>query len=239
MSRKVVIITLLLLAAAFRTVAQEDETEEDDLFHHTIDSAMAISPLYLPTSYTELGTIFFKPVDYKVIDTTINRIAQHDPLEQTINLCQTLGIIGQAHKFINFSYEKEPGFALFTFPFPLYFKEQEDLEYYNLKTVYTNLGFTYSVIPKQYMLTATHTQNIRDKVKYAINLRGLASNGYYTNQRILHQPADQQHRGRCTHPLRNPLADIRFPGKLHRQLLQPAGKRRTAKHGGFRQAGLS
>ena len=190
MSRKVVIITLLLLAAAFRTVAQEDETEEDDLFHHTIDSAMAISPLYLPTSYTELGTIFFKPVDYKVIDTTINRIAQHDPLEQTINLCQTLGIIGQAHKFINFTYEKEPGFALFTFPFPLYFKEQEDLEYYDLKTVYTNLGFTYSVIPKQYMLTATHTQNIRDKVKYAINLRGLASNGYYTNQRTSNIVAD-------------------------------------------------
>ena len=190
MSRKVVIISLLLLACAFRATAQEDENAEDDLFHHTIDSAMAISPLYLPTSYTELGAIFFKPIDYKVIDTTINLIAQHDPLEQTENICQTLGIGGQAHKFVNFNFSKEPGFSLFTNPYPLYFKEQEDLVYYKLKTAYTNLGFTYSVIPKQYMLTAQHAQNIRDKVNYAVNIRGLTSEGYYTNQRTTNLVAD-------------------------------------------------
>lgn len=190
MSKKVVIITLFLLAGALRMAAQEDETQEDDLFHHTIDSAMAISPLYLPTSYTELGTIFFKPIDYKVIDTTTDIIAQHDPIERTQNICQTLGINGQAHKFVNFNYQKEPGFVLFTYPYPLYFKEQEDLKYYDLKTAYTNLGFTYSVIPEQYMLTATHAQNIRDKVNYAINLRGFASNGYYTNQKTNNIVAD-------------------------------------------------
>ena len=190
MSKKVAIITLLLLACAFRSVAQEDETEEDDLFHHTIDSAMAISPLYLPTSYTELGTIFFKPIDYRGVDTTIDLIAQHDPIEQTRYICQTLGIGGQAHKFVNFTYQKEPGFSLFTFPYPLYFKEQEDLQYYKLKTVYTNLGFTYSILPEQYMITAQHVQNIRDKVNYAINVRGLTSNGYYTNQRTSNLVAD-------------------------------------------------
>ena len=190
MSKKVAIITLLLLACAFRSVAQEDETEEDDLFHHTIDSAMAISPLYLPTSYTELGTIFFKPTDYRVVDTTIDLIAQHDPVEQTQYICQTLGISGQAHKFVNFTYQKEPGFSLFTFPYPLYFKEQEDLQYYKLKTVYTNLGFTYSILPEQYMITAQHAQNIRDKVHYVINARGLTSNGYYTNQRTSNLVAD-------------------------------------------------
>lgn len=190
MSKKVVIITLLLLAAAFRAAAQEDENAEDDLFHHTIDSAMAISPLYLPTSWTELGTIFFKPAEYKGIDTTADLIAQHDPMEQTENICQTLGIIGQAHKFVNFNYEKEPGFALLTFPYPLYFKEQEDLKFYKLKTTYTNLGFSYNIIPEQYLLSATHTQNIRDKVNYAINLRGLASNGSYTNQRTNNLVAD-------------------------------------------------
>lgn len=190
MSKKVAIITLLLLACAFRSVAQENETEEDDLFHHTIDSAMAISPLYLPTSYTGLGTIFFKPTDYRVVDTTIDLIAQHDPVEQTRYICQTLGISGQAHKFVNFTYQKEPGFSLFTFPYPLYFKEQEDLQYYKLKTVYTNLGFTYSILPEQYMITAQHVQNIRDKVHYVINARGLTSNGYYTNQRTSNLVAD-------------------------------------------------
>ena len=114
MSKRAVIFTLLLLACTFRVAAQEDESTEDDLFHHTIDSAMAISPLYLPTSYTELGTIFFKPIDYKGIDTTTDQTAQHDPMEQTQTICQTLGISGQAHKFINFNYQKEPGFALFT-----------------------------------------------------------------------------------------------------------------------------
>ena len=190
MSKKVVIITLLLLAGAFRAMAQEDESTEDDLFHKTIDSAMAISPLYLPTSYTDLGITFFKPIDYTTIDTTIDLIAQHDPMEQTQNICQTLGISGHAHKFINFTYHKEPGFALFSYPYPLYFKEQNDLKYYDLKTVYTNIGFTYSVLPQQYMVTATHTQNIRDKVRYAVNLRGFSSNGYYTNQKTSNIVAD-------------------------------------------------
>ena len=190
MSRKVAIITFILLACTLRVLAQEDENAEDDLFHHTIDSAMAISPLYLPTSYTELGSVFFKPIDYKVIDTTTNLIAQHDPLEQTENICQSLGIGGQAHKFINFNFSKEPGFALFSVPYPLYFKEQEDLKYYKLKTAYTNLGFTYSIIPTLYMLTAQHAQNIRDKVNYAINIRGLTSEGYYTNQQTRNIVAD-------------------------------------------------
>ena len=190
MSRKAAIIFYLFLACTIRVAAQEDEHEEDDLFHHTIDSAMAISPLYLPTSYTELGTVFFKSIDYRTIDTTIDLIAQHDPVEQTQNICQTLGINGQAHKFINFNFEKEPGFSLFNIPYPLYFKEQEDLKYYKLATVYTDLGFTYSIIPKQYMITATHTQNIKDKVNYAINVRGLSTNGYYTNQRTSNLVAD-------------------------------------------------
>ena len=69
------LLWLILLAAAFPLHAQEDETQdgEEDLFNKTIDTAMAISPQYLPTSYTLCGGMFFHPVDYKEIDTTMNQ----------------------------------------------------------------------------------------------------------------------------------------------------------------------
>ena len=88
------ILLLLLSLAAFPAFAQEEKEEAEDPFHHEVDSAMAISPSYLPTSYTQCGTTFFQPVDYKEIDTTIGLVYQFDPLLRNENLFQSLGIHG-------------------------------------------------------------------------------------------------------------------------------------------------
>lgn len=182
MFKKSIFFFILVSLCLTRLAAQEEEKQEEDLFHKTIDTAMAISPAYLPTYYTELGTVFFKPINFKPIDTTMNLIAQYDPLLSTDNLYQTLGIHGQAHKPMNFTYKKDPGFSLFSIPYPLYFKEQGDLKYYKLKTSYTNLAFEYG-IANEYTFQATHAQNIKDKVNYAFNLRGFSNDGYYTHQK--------------------------------------------------------
>lgn len=164
-------------------LAQEEQTDnEDGLFNKTIDSAMAISPYYLPTSYTELGTTFFKPIQYREVDTTMDLIAQHDLLSRTENIYQTLGINGQAHKPMNFTFKHEPGFKLISNPYPLYCKEQTDLRYYKLKTSYTQLAFTYG-IANEHNITATHAQNIRDRVNFVVNLRGFANAGEFTHQK--------------------------------------------------------
>ncbi len=176
---------IILLAGVLR--AQEDEA--DDLFSKTIDSAMAISPDYLPTSYTPLGTIFFQPVDYRDVDTTMDFISQFDPLNQTKNIYQSLGTFGQAHKSINFSFTHEPGFKLFNNPYPLYFKEQTDLNFYKLKTSYTQIGYTYGIATEN-NIRATHAQNIRDKVNLVFNIRSYTNEGYFTHQRISNVQGD-------------------------------------------------
>ncbi|HPT52822.1 MAG TPA: hypothetical protein PK740_06025 [Bacteroidales bacterium] len=160
---------------------QEDE-KNDDPFTHTIDSAAAISPAYMPVSFTDCGKLFFKPIDYKEIDTTMSLIGQYDPLNQTQNIYQSLGTYGQAHQPINFSFKKEAGFSLFTNSYPLYYKEQEDLKYYKLKTSYTNLAFTYGIATEN-TFYATHAQNIKDQATIAVNLRGYNNDGYFTHQR--------------------------------------------------------
>ena len=183
MVRYIKLLAVLFLAlCATPLYAQNDESEgEEDLFSKPIDSAMAISPNYLPTSYTKLGTTFFEPADYQEIDTTIDLIGQYDPLNKTENIYQTLGIFGQAHKPMNFTFKREPGFKLISNPYPLYHKEQTDLDYYKLKTSYTQLAYTYGILEEN-DFTATHAQNFRDRVNVVFNMRALSNTGYFAHQ---------------------------------------------------------
>lgn len=183
------LLLLLLSIAVVPAFAQEEKDEAEDLFHHEVDSAMAISPSYLPTSYTQCGTTFFQPIDYKEIDTTIGFVYQYDPLLRNENIYQSLGINGQAHKPMNFTFNKEPGFSLFTSPYPLYFKSQSDLKYYQLKTSYTQLAYTYG-FETENTLYATHAQNIRDLFNMVFNLRGYSNEGYFSHQHTRNLVAD-------------------------------------------------
>ncbi len=190
MKKHRLLLTLLLaVLTVVPAFAQEEKDEADDPFHHEVDSAMAISPNYLPTAYTRCGTTFFQPIDYKEIDTTIGFVYQHDPLLRNENLYQSLGINGQAHKPMNFTFSKEPGFSLLPCPYPLYFKNQSDLKYYKLKTSYTQLAYTYG-FETENTLYATHAQNIRDLFNIAVNLRGYLNEGYFTHQKTRDVVAD-------------------------------------------------
>lgn len=181
---KIAMIGLLSLILMLYTPLSHAQTEEngDDLFNKSIDSTMALSPLYLPTFYTNAEEIFSTPPTYKEIDTSMNQIGAYDPLLRTENLYQTLGIFGQAHQAMNFTYEITPGFSLFPKVYPLYIRRQKDLSYYDLKTAYTQIAYNYGLATEN-ELNATHVQNVRDIVNYAINLRGYSNEGYFTNQK--------------------------------------------------------
>lgn len=174
-------IVLFLAGATGYAQAEGDEDEDSDFRPKTIDSAMAISPLYLPTSFTKCGTTFFEPVEYQEIDTTMDLAGQSDPLLRTENIYQSLGINGQAHKPMNFTFSKDLGFSLITNPYPLYFKTQNDLKYYKLKTSYTQLAYSYGIATEN-IFYATHAQNIRNLVNYVVNLRGYGNSGYFNRQ---------------------------------------------------------
>lgn len=186
---KILFMLITFLLPAMWLQAQEDDSENSDLYNQEIDSAMAISPLYLPTSFTSCNTTFFKPIVYQDIDTTMQIIGQYDPLVQTANICQSLGTNGQAHKPMNFNFKKESGFSLITNPYPLYYKEQSDLKFYKLKTSYTQLAFCYGITTEN-TFTATHAQNFRDMFHLVFNLRGYGNSGYFTHQKTSNVVAD-------------------------------------------------
>ena len=173
----ILILTFALLAG--RVAAQ---TEEDKGMRPAIDSAMAISPDYLPTQTAPFPTVTFNPLVYTPIDTFLVHISNYDPLLHTCNLYQSLGINGQAHKNMLFEMDHPMGFNWTTLPYPLYFKKMSDLKIYDLATSFTNIDFTYGVL-NEYSFQATHAQRIR-QVDFSVNLDGASNKGYFIHQEI-------------------------------------------------------
>ena len=171
---KVILLTWLCLSGGV-ALAQENKGG-----NHTIDSAMALSPDYLPTRYAQLPTAQYFPITYKPIDTTLNYIYAYDPLMLPQNLYQSLGINGQAHKNMIFDMEHPIGFSMITFPYPLYFKKISDLKIYDLATSYTDLNFSYGLLT-EFTLKATHAQHIR-QVDYVVNIDAASNQGYFIHQ---------------------------------------------------------
>ena len=147
-----------------------------------IDSAMAISPDYMPTRYGLWPAVQFLPIRYNSIDTSLIHIAEYDPLWQVKNLYQSLGINGQAHKSMIFDIQQPAGFSMITLPYPLYFKNMTDLKIYNVNPSYTDLNFTYTFLTA-FAINATHAQHIR-QVDFAVNIDATSDKGYFIHQEV-------------------------------------------------------
>ena len=180
MNCKPVIYILLLWIFLFgNTTACAQEQQEG---RPKIDSALAISPDYMPTRHAPWPTIQFLPLRYNIIDTSLIHIAEYDPLWRIKNLYQSLGINGQAHKSMIFDIQEPTGFSMITLPYPLYFKKTNDLKLYNVNPSYTNLFFTYTFLTG-FAINATHAQRIR-QVNFAVNLDAASDKGYFIHQEV-------------------------------------------------------
>ena len=171
----------LFFALSPKLFAQENDTENDK-HHHHIDSAMAYSPDYMPVERAKLSELFINPLSFNPIDTSVINIHRYDPLFSSENLYENLGISGQAHRPINFDYNRETGFSYLTLPYPLYQKRQSDLNFYDVKTSYTKLAYTYGISTEN-TVNATHAQHVNGAT-FVFNLDGRANEGYYTHQSI-------------------------------------------------------
>ena len=150
--------------------------------NRTIDSAMAISPDYLPTRYADFPTVNYNPLTYTPIDTFLYPISFFDPLLSVPNLYQSLGINGQAHKSMVFDIEKPTGFNWITLPYPLYFNKISDLKIYDLQTSFTDLSFNYGIM-SAFSIHATHAQHVR-QADFVVTLDGASNQGYFLHQGI-------------------------------------------------------
>ncbi|MBO4481810.1 MAG: hypothetical protein J5719_04590 [Bacteroidales bacterium] len=172
-------LLLLLTVCSFSALAQAED-DDDEGEKKTIDSAQAISPYFMPVYFDYVEPHFYHPLQRIPVDTSVCKVHQYDPVWQDQNIYQTLGIGAQAHKPMNFVYDKRPGFSLITLPYPLYFKEQKDLKYYDVKTSYTQLAYTYGISTEN-EFDATHAQH-RGNLNMAFNLHAYGNSGYFTHQ---------------------------------------------------------
>lgn len=170
----------LLLSVVANILGTQAQDDDHNIKRPKIDSVMAFSPDYLPVGSTHLNPLIYTPLEFTPIDTHIYYIHLHDPLLRSENLYQNLGIMGQAHKSIRFDYDREIGFSYLALPYPLYFKQQKDLDYYDLKTSYTRLAYTYG-ISQENSIRATHAQSTHG-VNFVFNIQGVGNTGYFTHQ---------------------------------------------------------
>lgn len=160
--------------------AQVDLEDEEEV-KPALDTEMVMSPLYMPVDYDYIEPHFYHTLKSYPVDTSVVKIHQYDPIWQDDNIYQTLGIGAQAHKAMNFDFKKKPGFSAITFPYPLFFKQQEDLQYYDLKTSFTRLAYTYGISAEN-EFDATHAQHRGNLVAVA-NIHGYTNTGYFTHQK--------------------------------------------------------
>ena len=164
---------LLLFTSAIPVFAQ---------FHlHEIDSVMDLSPDYLPTSFASIKTYEFEPLIYKPIDTGMVSTHLFDPLFKTDKIYQNLGIGGQAHQSIIFNYHNEPGFLYQLLPYTLYFKQQNDLEFYKVQTTYSRIAYAMS-FPKDHELSAVFAKTMKG-VSVAANMYASVNDGTFVHQK--------------------------------------------------------
>lgn len=181
-----IILFCLIFIGSCGFVFSQNQTDNSVNNHthndgHKIDSAMAISPAYMPVYVAPLPGTFFNPIQYEAVDTSMFHKTEFDPLCSTRNMYQTLGTFGQAHKSMVFDYQHEPGFSMISLPYPLYFKQLKDLKYYDVQTSFTDLAYTIGFAPEN-NFSATHAQKIK-QFNYVVNLNGYSNSGHFLNQK--------------------------------------------------------
>ena len=147
-----------------------------------IDSVMDLSPYYLPTYYSNIKAIEYEPLVFNAIDTSMVTTHLFYPLLKPENIYQSLGIAGQAHQSIIFDFEREMGFIYQELPYPIYFKTQSDMKFYNMQTTYSKVAYTFGFPNKANQIYAEFARYMKG-VTINVNLYGTFNNGTFINQK--------------------------------------------------------
>ena len=182
MSRKSIqyIILFFLLYHSALLYSQKEGEKTTVGGARNIDSVMAISPLYMPVGYAKIEPHFFSLHSYQPIDTAVDRIQYYNPFFKIENIYQQLGISGQAHQNMAFDFISDGLFSWIRLPYPLYFKQQNELHFYKVKTSFTRIEYAFNP-KKQNTFHAVHAQKFKD-VTAVVHLNGFMGNGDYINQ---------------------------------------------------------
>ena len=156
------------------------------------DTTHQLSPSFLPVYIAKTGQHNFYPLKFDLIDTHMVEVNHFSPLIRSENIYQTLGSLEQAHQTMLFQYERSMGFQRITFPYPLIFKTQDNLNIYELSTVYTKIGYFYG-LPSEHMLDLNFAKKIRRGV-FSLDLYAATNEGYFVHQATQGLSGDMQYR---------------------------------------------
>lgn len=168
------ITTLFILMQNCLLFAQYHITHNHDSTGH--------SPDYLPVQYAYDSPHEFTELHHFEIDTAIIDIHQYNPLLKTQNYYQHLGILGQAHQNIYFTFDKEINFTYHTLPYPLYYKSQKDIKLYDLHSTYTKLSYIYG-LPEEDHFNLEFAQKLK-QIQIAVNMYANYNAGYFLHQNV-------------------------------------------------------
>lgn len=177
-ARVFALITILLVISSIGQIFAQDSEQRE----RKIDSVMALSPAYVPVYTANFPTVFYNPLKYDLLDTSIFHISDYSPFYEAPNIYQSIGINGQAHKSMVFDYERSIDFSMLTLPYPLFFKTQKDLKHYDVDFSYTRLAYTYG-LPSEQNFYATHAQKFKHS-DLVVNLMGIGNTGYFLHQGV-------------------------------------------------------
>jgi hypothetical protein len=159
----------------------EQGTELEDSTHHTMDEEGGKN--YAPAYYYYIQSLFPTTIEQTLIDTSVFNPYNEDISLFSRNLYANLGIFGQAHYSMNFSFYRKHGFSYKTLPYNSYLRTIENWRLFLPEGVYTNLQYNFSNV-KENHFSVTHAQKITDNLYLDLGLESIIAEGRYVWQKI-------------------------------------------------------
>ena len=175
---------LLVLLCLFVLNAQgqtEPEIEQSDSTKNIMGEEGGKN--YAPAYYFYIHSLFPATVEQTLIDTSIFHPYNEDISLNSRNLYANLGIFGQAHFAMNFSFDRKHGFNYKTLPYSSYLRTIENWRFYALDEVYTHLEYNFAN-GKENHFSVEHAQQITKDLHFGIALETIIAEGRYVMQKM-------------------------------------------------------
>jgi len=138
---------------------------------------------YAPAYSYYIQSLFPTTIEQTLIDTSVYKPYNEDISLFSHNLYANLGIFGQAHYSMNFSFYRKHGFSYKTLPYSSYLRTIENWKFFLPEGVYTNLQYNFSNV-KENHFSVSHAQKIYDNLYLDMGLESIIAEGRYLSQKI-------------------------------------------------------
>lgn len=178
-------LTLLLCSLIFPLQAQEIvQGQTDSSGQHLPDSFIGVdsSIAHLDVSYYKLSDFFPYRIAAGMLDTGITMEQNRESLRNARNIYQTLSVIGQAHKSLDYTTSLSPGFHAKTLPYPRYRRTLENWSLCQVEGIYTQIRYEWRN-GQENSFDVEHAQKVGN-FSYNLAFQTRLAEGIYVNEGV-------------------------------------------------------